>query len=72
MKIRLLFLLFAALVPAGLPAAAPAPPETGVPFRAGAIEIDGRPDDPGWKAAVVLKLDRPPLGRTGGSAGSLH
>lgn len=62
MKILLLFLLFAALVPAGLPAAAPAPPETGVPFRAGAIEIDGRPDDPGWKAAAVLKLDRSPLG----------
>ncbi len=42
--------------------AAEALPEVRVPLRRGEIKIDGEGNDPGWKNAAVIRLDKGPLG----------
>lgn len=51
----------------GVVQAAPTPslPECRVPFRTGAIVVDGKIEDDGWKEAERIRIDQPPLRETG-------
>ncbi len=59
-----LFYLGALLFSLAASAEIPPPPEERIPLRNGDIVIDGKADDPGWRNAAAIRLDRPPFGET--------